>query len=61
MIRNINRNPIRSSLVVALLTCVPALANPRVLPFTYPYESLAQGGLEIEQFVDLTPVLTISE
>jgi hypothetical protein len=35
---------------------VAAQANPRPLPFTYPTDSLARGAIEIEQFVDLTPV-----
>ena len=35
---------------------LPALANPRPLPFTYPHEQLATDGTELEQFVDLTPV-----
>jgi hypothetical protein len=35
-----------------------ALANPRPLPFTYPYETLAQGDVELEQFVDVTPAFT---
>lgn len=49
----------RSQLVAILLLSVPALANPRALPFTYPYETLSEGGLEIEQFVDLTPVESV--
>ena len=28
-----------------------ALANPRALPFTYPYETLEKGAFEVEQFV----------
>jgi hypothetical protein len=35
-----------------------AAANPRPLPFSYPYETLPQDALEIEQIVDLTPVKT---
>ena len=50
----------RTSLSAALLVCsLPALANPRALPFTYPYETLSRGDLEIEQFADLTPVQSI--
>jgi hypothetical protein len=33
----------------------PAAANPRPLPFTYPYETLPAEEAEIEQYVDLTP------
>ena len=35
-------------------------ANPRPLPFTYPYESLPQSGVELEQFVDLAPVVSLT-
>src|SRR5260370_31163666 len=34
----------------------PASANPRPLPFTYPYETLPAEEAEIEQYVDITPV-----
>jgi hypothetical protein len=33
-----------------------ASANPRALPYTYPTESLPKGMMELEQYVDLTPV-----
>jgi hypothetical protein len=33
-----------------------ARANPRPLAFTYPSETLARDAVELEQFVDLTPV-----
>jgi len=39
-----------------VLMAVAAHANPRPLPFTYPTDSLSRGAIEIEQFVDLTPV-----
>jgi hypothetical protein len=45
----------RSALGVVLLAAAAA-ANPRPLPFTYPTDSLSQGSVEIEQFVDLSPV-----
>jgi len=35
---------------------LPAAANPRPLPITYPHAQLAEGEAELEQFVDLTPV-----
>ncbi|MFO0588802.1 MAG: hypothetical protein U0441_14725 [Polyangiaceae bacterium] len=35
-------------------------ANPRALPFTYPYETLAKGDFELEQFADLTPSVALS-
>ncbi len=51
----------RTALVLAMVgatLAVPraALATPRPLPFTYTTETLGQGELEVEQFVDLTPV-----
>jgi hypothetical protein len=42
--------------VALLAAAATASANPRPLPFTYPTDSLAKGTIEIEQFVDLTPV-----
>ncbi|HEY3498557.1 MAG TPA: hypothetical protein VGK73_27895, partial [Polyangiaceae bacterium] len=46
----------------ALLCCAaPAGATPRPLPFTYPAETLPQGNLELEQYVDLVPVRVARE
>jgi hypothetical protein len=42
------------------LSALPARANPRPLPFTYPHEQLAEGATELEQFVDFTPVRATS-
>lgn len=39
----------------ALAWSAGASANPRALPFTYTTDTLGDGGLEIEQYVDLTP------
>ncbi len=47
------------SLVALLLVVVlatEARASPHPNPFSYPYETLAAGGLEIEQYADLIPV-----
>lgn len=46
--------------VAAALCLVPATsrANPRPLPFSYPFESLPADGFEVEQIVDMTPVKT---
>jgi hypothetical protein len=33
-----------------------ATATPRPLPFTYPYETLDEGELEVELYGDVTPV-----
>ncbi|HEX2878101.1 MAG TPA: hypothetical protein VHO25_01065 [Polyangiaceae bacterium] len=38
-----------------------AHANPRATPFTYPYETTPQGALEVEQYVDMTPVRVAQE
>jgi hypothetical protein len=54
----------KSSAVLATIavaaTAAPALANPRALPFTYTTDTLAAGAVEIEQYVDLTPLRAIS-
>lgn len=47
-------------LATILATSAGASANPRALPFTYPYETLAQGQLEVEQYADMTPVKALS-
>jgi hypothetical protein len=39
----------------------PAGATPRPLPFTYNYETLGEGELEVEQYVDLDPLLVYSQ
>jgi hypothetical protein len=38
-----------------------ARANPRPLPFSYPYATLPKGEAELEQFVDLTWVRSLAE
>ncbi|HTM46488.1 MAG TPA: hypothetical protein VL137_16125 [Polyangiaceae bacterium] len=47
-----------SVLALGAVVAVPraALANPHALPFTYPYETSLQGAVEVEQYLDLTPV-----
>ena len=37
-----------------------AAANPKLLPFTYPYATLPMGSSEIEQYVDFTPTRALS-
>jgi hypothetical protein len=46
-----------------LLLWVPraASATPQPLPFTYVYETLPEGDLEVEQYVDLTPVTVVGQ
>ena len=41
---------------VPLLAMRGAQANPRPLPFTYPYATLPEDSLEVEQYVDVTPL-----
>ncbi len=43
-------------LSAAVLIGKSASANPRPLPFTYPYETLADGALEVELYTDTTPL-----
>ena len=38
-----------------------AAASPHPLPFTYPYGTLAEGQLELEQYVDLVPMRVVRE
>jgi hypothetical protein len=40
---------------------LPARANPRPLPFSYPYATLGHKDAEVEQFVDLTWVRSLDE
>ena len=44
--------------VVAFVTTLAPLASatPRPLPFTYTYDTLGEGELEIEQYADYTPI-----
>jgi hypothetical protein len=46
---------IGAALLVAL-AARGAQANPRPLPFTYPYETLAEGSMEVELYTDTTPL-----
>jgi hypothetical protein len=39
-----------------LLVPAVASATPQPLPFTYIYETLPKGSLEVEQYVDYTPI-----
>ncbi len=45
----------------ALLTPFPALATTRALPFSYPYETLPRGKVEVEQYTDLVPMRVARE
>jgi hypothetical protein len=47
----------RLALVATILFAAGAArANPRPLPFSYPYETLPEKGLEVEEVLDATPV-----
>jgi hypothetical protein len=48
-------------LVAASLLAPAARANPRPLPFSYPYETLPTGKVEVEQYTDLVPVRVARE
>jgi hypothetical protein len=41
---------------VALASTCAAHATPRTLPFSYPYETLPKGSLEIEEYTDVNPL-----
>ncbi len=50
---------------VALMSCAPIMvlalpstahADPHALPFSYPYETLLQGQVEVEQYMDFVPM-----
>ena len=60
MIFNINfsRGRLLSAAFIAgaMLASGTAAANPRPLPFTYPYETLAEGAVEAELYADTTPL-----
>jgi hypothetical protein len=43
-----------------LTLAASARANPRPLPFTYQHEQLADGEVELEQFVDYTPTRALA-
>ena len=50
-----------ASALAAALGGAPGLAraNPRPLPFSYPAETLPAEALEVEQIVDITPIMTL--
>ncbi len=48
-------------LIIVLATAGVASGTPRVLPFTYPYETPAADSLEVEQYVDIVPIRVARE
>src|SRR5260370_20753757 len=52
---------IKCSALLGVLACsAGALASPRPLPFTYPYETLGEGELEVELYGDMTPLRVLA-
>jgi hypothetical protein len=47
---------VAAAFLAAALSPGRAAANPRPLPFTYPWETLSQGEAEVEQYVDVVPL-----
>jgi hypothetical protein len=49
--------------IIAVIATGSAMvwATPRPLPFTYTADTLAAGETEIEQYVDMTPVVALSQ
>jgi len=56
------RCALRAGGVLAILVAPGvAQANPRSMPFTYPYETLPAEAVELEQYIDLVPVRVVRE
>ena len=49
-----------AGIALALVTA-RAVATPRPLPFTYPAQTLPEGSLEVEQYLDWVPVRVARE
>jgi hypothetical protein len=49
-----------AAVAAAAAVACPARAEPRALPFTYTTDAPEKGELEVEQYVDLTPVKALS-
>jgi hypothetical protein len=45
-----------AAVIGAIFMAGPAGATPRPLPFTYNYETLGEGELEVEQYADMVPL-----
>jgi hypothetical protein len=48
-------------LLLVLFATGEASATPQPLPFTYVYETLPKGSLELEQYADYTPIRLIDQ
>jgi len=51
-----HRSHFVSFFLVCLLAPNAGRATPKYAPFTYPYETLGEGQVEIEQYADLVPL-----
>jgi hypothetical protein len=47
--------------LTGLLTAPAALANPHPLPYSYPYQTLPKGKIEVEEIADLVPMRVARE
>jgi hypothetical protein len=47
--------------VVALSAAPSVLANPHPLPYSYPYQTLPKGKVEVEEIADLVPMRVTRE
>lgn len=50
-----------SSFLAATALSAAALANPHPLPYSYPYQTLPQGKIEVEEITDLIPMRVARE
>jgi hypothetical protein len=50
----------RAAVIVIMLWAGEVHANPRALPFTYTTDTLLEGQVELEQYVDMTSLRAIS-
>jgi hypothetical protein len=48
-------------LLLVLFAAGEASATPQPLPFTYVYETLPKGSLELEQYADYTPIRVLDQ
>jgi hypothetical protein len=48
-------------LALCALAAAPAYANPHPLPYSYPYQTLPKGKVEVEEIADLVPMRVARE
>lgn len=49
------------TIALGLAAASPAAANPKLLPFGYGTQTMPEGHLELEQYVDVVPVRALRE